>query len=216
MRRIMILMSITALLVLTGCVPSLQPLYTDEDLSFDPALLGTWTGGNPGETWEFKHGETRECKQAIKTECKEYRLVVTEPESRFSEGGKGEFTVHLVMVDGMRFLDLFPAEPGCPLNSLLLAHLVPAHTFWRVSQIEPSLKLAYFSFGDSEMKGEGWLQSFLKMNPTAIRHEQVEDGVLLTAAPKELQHFLLAHLQEGFGEPMELQRQQPEDEPEEE
>ena len=45
MRKIMMLMSFSALLVLTGCVPSLQPLYTEEDLTFDPALLGTWENG---------------------------------------------------------------------------------------------------------------------------------------------------------------------------
>jgi hypothetical protein len=37
----------------------------------------------------------------------------------------------------------------------------------------------------------------------------------VTAAPKELQKFLLAHLQEGFGESMELQRQPQMEEPEE-
>ena len=27
---------------LTGCVPSLQPLYTEKDTVFDPALVGVW------------------------------------------------------------------------------------------------------------------------------------------------------------------------------
>jgi hypothetical protein len=44
--------------------------------------------------------------------------MVNETKSHFSEGGKGEFTVHLVIVDGVRFLDLFPDEPDCPQNSL--------------------------------------------------------------------------------------------------
>ena len=203
MRKILTLVSFTAFLVLTGCVPSLQPLYTEEDLTFDPALLGTWRGEDPGDTWEFTQGHGTE-----------YHLVVNETPSHSSDGGKGEFTVHLVIVDGMRFLDLFPDEPDCPLSSLLLVHLVPVHTFWRVLQVEPSLKLAYFSPGEGENRD--WLQSLLKTDPTAIRQEQVEDGILLTAAPKELQKFLLAHLQEGFVEARELQRQQQEGEPEEE
>jgi hypothetical protein len=205
MRKVMTLVSFTALLLLTGCVPSLQPLYTEEDLSFDPALLGTWRGEDPGDTWEFTQGHETE-----------YHLVVNETKSHFSDGGKGKFTVHFVMVDGMRFLDLFPDEPACPQASLFLAHLVPVHTFWRVLQVEPSLKLAYFSSGDEKIEGEGWLKSLLKTDPTAIRHEQINDEILLTAGPKELKKFLLTHLQDGFGEPMELQRQKQEGEPEEE
>ena len=113
MRKVMMLVSFTALLVLTGCVPSLQPLYTDEDLTFDPALLGTWRGGDPGDTWEF----TQENETG-------YHLVVNETKSRFSEGGKGGFVVHLVMAEGVRFLDLFPAEPDSPQNSLFAVHFV--------------------------------------------------------------------------------------------
>ena len=34
------LVLISFLIVLAGCVPSLNPLYTDRDVIFDPALLG--------------------------------------------------------------------------------------------------------------------------------------------------------------------------------
>ncbi|MBI3044618.1 MAG: hypothetical protein HYY78_17510 [Betaproteobacteria bacterium] len=43
-------------LTLAGCVFSLHPLYTDEDVVFDPALIGAWVQGNAGNTWEFGKG----------------------------------------------------------------------------------------------------------------------------------------------------------------
>jgi hypothetical protein len=196
MRRVSTLVFFTVLVALTGCVPSLQPLYTDGDLSFDSALLGTWDGENSSDTWEFtKKDET------------EYKLVVTESNSSMSRGRKGEFVVHLVKVEGVVFLDLFPAEPNCPQNDFYLGHLIPVHTFIRIFQVEPTLKLACFSPGGWH-EGKGWLEIYLEKNPTAIRHEQAGDRILLTAPPKELQKFLLAHLPEGFDEPEELKRQQ--------
>lgn len=45
------LLSLAGLLLLTGCVPvdSLNPLYTDKDISFDESLLGSWVGPDNGE-----------------------------------------------------------------------------------------------------------------------------------------------------------------------
>jgi hypothetical protein len=37
MRKVLTLVSIAAFLVLAGCVPSLQPLHTEEDGTSDPA-----------------------------------------------------------------------------------------------------------------------------------------------------------------------------------
>ncbi|MBK6364443.1 MAG: hypothetical protein IPF52_13480 [Saprospiraceae bacterium] len=39
--------------ILTGCIPSLNPLYTDKDLVFTSQLLGTWTGAKSEESWTF-------------------------------------------------------------------------------------------------------------------------------------------------------------------
>ena len=41
------------LLLISGCVPSLHALYTDQDTIFDRALLGVWTTGNGQESSAF-------------------------------------------------------------------------------------------------------------------------------------------------------------------
>jgi hypothetical protein len=157
------------LLGLAGCVPSLHPLYTEEDLIFDPALLGSWAGRDGKGSWEFsKAGE------------KEYKLVDLD-----EQGKKGEFSVHLLKVGDQRFLDLFPLDPELKQNDFYRIHLMPVHTFLRVRQERDSLRVSILNYD--------WLQKLLKENPGAIKHEVVDDSVLLTAKPKELQAFLLKH-----------------------
>ncbi len=53
-----------------------------------------------------------------------------------------------------------------------------------------------------------WLKKFLDKQPSALRRERINDEVVITASPQELQKFLLTHLKtEGaFSEPSELKR----------
>jgi len=172
------------LLMLVGCVRSLHPLYTDQDVIFDEAILGVWGEDDSNETWGLTRGGE-----------KEYRLVHTD-----EDGRKGEFIAHLMNVGGQMFLDLYPVEPEPRQSGFYHDHLLPVHTFVAVLQTEPALRISYL---DPE-----WLQKFLERQPSAIRHAKVNDEILITASSKDLQKFLLACLKtEGaFSEPSELKR----------
>lgn len=169
---------VAVLVVLAGCVPSLHPLYTDGDLVFDPALVGEWSEKHSKEKWIFtKSGE------------KEYRLVYID-----DEGKEGKFIVHLVKAEGRQFLDLFPEDPDLKENDFYKCHLLPIHTFMRIEQIEPTLRMVPLN--------PDWIKKFLQDHPDAIQHEKVDDGILLTAKPKELQAFLIKHekTEDAFGD----------------
>lgn len=179
-----------ALLFLAGCVPSLHGLYTDKDTIYDPALVGVWSEPNSSETWEFAQSGD-----------KTYRLTITE-----DKGKTGRFQVHLVNLEGKMFLDLFPEDPNLPGNTdYYKYHLLPIHTFIRVEQITPALKMA-------AMNPEG-LKNLLKENPQAVRHEVRDDQIILTASTPELQKFLLKNLDQPkfFGDfcTMTCQKPQP-------
>ncbi len=184
MKSIAKLLILSFLLMFAGCVPSLNPLYTEQDLIFDAALLGVWTDKDSIETWEL-----------MKADEKQYKLVYTD-----EDGKTGEFTAHLLKADGKTFLDLAPVEPLLPQNDFYKGHFLPIHTFALISQTAPTVQI---SFLEPE-----WLRKFLAKNPTALRHAKMEDEMLLTASPKELQKFLLAHLNtEGaFGKPISVKR----------
>jgi hypothetical protein len=172
------------LLILTSCVPSLNPLYTDADLIFDEALLGVWSDAEAAESWDFAYLSE-----------KEYKLVYTD-----EKGKKGEFRARLLRIEGKTFLDLTPVKPVLPQNDFYKANFLATHTFVQVTQSAPNARIAYLE--------PDWLKSFLEKNPAAIRHEKLSGEILLTASTKELQKFLLTHLNTpgAFSKPIAIKR----------
>ena len=58
MRSLTFPLLVGAALVVAGCIPSLQPLYTDKTTASDPALVGFWVQDNSDSTWAFVQKET--------------------------------------------------------------------------------------------------------------------------------------------------------------
>jgi hypothetical protein len=168
--------------LLGGCIPvmSLHPLYTEEDVVFEAKLLGTWMDDpdNPKTTWEFSRAGTKE---------KAYKLVYSDEESK-----KGSFVVHLVKLENRLFLDVFPDQfpsEQQEWENMKWAYnyffFEPAHTFIKIDYIEPHLKMRQTVSDD--------MKELLKENPNVIKHELVEDKIVLTASTKELQAFVLKY-----------------------
>jgi len=189
--------------ILGGCVPvmSLHPLYTEKDVVFEEKLLGTWVDdpNGPEAIWEFQRPEEEE---------KEYKLIVTD-----EEGKKGSFSAHLVKLGGRLFLDVYPDEFPCAdmedPNKTEFAYnsffLVPAHTFIKIDSIGPELKMRLTD--DEEM------ETLLKEDPNAVKHEIIEGKPVLTASTKELQAFVLKYADDErlFSEEIVLSRKKPEE-----
>ena len=173
-----------ALVILfAGCVPSLHPLYTDKDLIFEPALLGTWTDGDE-QTWIFDESK----------DPNTYDLTI------LFKDKPAPLIAHLLKLDGILFLDLLPGDSDLQTNTFYNIHLLRAHTFWRIDQIEPTLQIRAM---DSET-----MEKMLKKDPNLIKHEVTDDRLVLTASTEQLQQFMKAHADdEGlFSDPQEFQR----------
>jgi hypothetical protein len=171
---------------LGGCVPSLHELYTEDTLVFEEKLLGQWT--HDKEIWNFEKA----------TEDKVYNLVITQ-----EEDDKSVLVGHLVKIDDDLFLDLYPGDMELDVGDFYKMHLLPAHTFVKVDAIEPELTIR-------AMNPEA-LEQMLKEKPKLIKHEIIDDRLVLTASPKELQAFLKAHAdyEDFFGDALELSRYVP-------
>jgi hypothetical protein len=180
--------------LLGSCVPvmSLHSLFTEENIVFDEKLLGTWVDDptSPKGTWEFKRvtdiaQKDWELAPPKKPE-KAYKLLLSN-----EEGAKGSFFAHLVRLEGRLFLDIFPSQLPCaqldPKQDWVFntAFLIPGHSFAVIDSIEPQLKIRWTN--------EDEMEKFLKEQPNALKHELVEDKIVLTASTDELQKFVLKY-----------------------
>ena len=153
--------------ILAGCVPSLHKLYTSNTLTYDPRLVGCWEASED-EQWCFTRHEEEDA----------YDLIITE-----EKGKRSYMLAHLVDLDGRRFLDIEPgSDAELCTGDWYKYHLQPVHTFMMVDQVDPNLALAV-------MKPDV-VQEMIEKNPKLIKHEIVDDRVILTAETPQLQAFL--------------------------
>jgi len=172
--------------VLGGCLPSLHPLYTDETLAFEEKLIGKWLEDGGDDIWEFK-----------KAGEKKYEM-------RVFDGKEGWFEAHLINLEGMMFLDIFPdCKTLEDMQDFYKIHILPAHTFMKVDQIEPNLQL--------RMMNPEEVSAMLKDDPNLLKHEFVDDNIILTAAPQKLQEFVVkyANAEDVFGDASDMTRLEP-------
>ena len=169
-------------LVMAGCaVPSLHPLFTEKELVFDPALVGTWGKEDEEGKWVFtRSGEKR------------YTVDPQDGEPRKFEG-------HLVQLGKFRFLDLYPEDMDIK-NEIYKIHFIPAHTFWRIWIEDDNLRIA--------LMNEDWLKRKIDAKSVSIAHERMDDLIVLTAPTAKLQELVLKHAEdsEAFPDPEEWQR----------
>jgi hypothetical protein len=180
----MILFYLLAVL-LGGCVLSLHPLYEESDLIFEKKLLGTWAKSGSRETWQFKQGKGDGF----------YKMTYTD-----DKGVKGSFDAGLGKINNIMFLNIFPQEPKLKQNDYYKFHILRAHSFIRIEQIEPTLVMRVMNPDKTK--------EILKSDPNLIKYEIVQDRIVLTASTEELQKFMKAHANdEGlFGELGVLER----------
>jgi len=164
--------AVAVLLALAGCVRSIHPLYTEADLVFDRALLGTWEPAeqNGKEQWDFR-----------KADGNSYILVHTG-----KNGRKARLTAHLLELKNHRFLDLTLRKPKKG-NNLKKLHSQPVHSYLRVESMGPRLRLTPMN--------PKWLKGYLKEHPDALDYENPEDApAVLTSSTERLQEFVLEHM----------------------
>lgn len=182
--------SILLFTIVTGCVPSLNPLYHEDDLVFVPELIGTWEEGD--NRWAFEQ----------KSE-KSYLLTVTEQPSEYTHDTvtSSRFEAHLVKLGDYYFLDLLPDEDhfdGFTILSRIM--MIPAHLFVKIELQDDMLRL--------NMLDPEWFEQLVGQDKSAISYQIANDQYLLTASTDELQAFMLKYAgSEGaFGSAGEFKR----------
>jgi len=188
MKTLTMVFALTVAMPSTGCVPSLQcslhPLYTEQDLVFEPALVGSWVSGE-GDAWTFRQaGENA------------YQLTFVD------EDVAAHFDVHLLRLGNNFFLDLFPRtdldQELKNMNVFYRYHLIPAHTIVKASIDGDLLQMTMMSFDGLKERLD-------------IPHERLAGGgIVVTASTTDLQEFVQRYAEEplAFGDPGTLHREE--------
>jgi hypothetical protein len=184
--RIIILIGMLALLA-GSCIPSLFPLYTEEDLVTDDRIVGTWEAGEMG-TWVIERLYYKPLIDIFSSDWSDakenntYKLVVIE-----TDGGdtlEAEFVVHMLVLGGQHYLNYYPGDFELD-HDFLSWHMVEANNFSKVWITEDSISLAFFD--------PSYLEELIDENRIKISHIRHDDGILITARTKELQKFVIKY-----------------------
>ncbi len=162
-------LTITLVVLIAGCLPSLQSVYTEQDLVFEPEIIGFWKLENSTQTWDF-----------TKRDDNSYHLVFTD-----KHGQSGRFIAHVCRVEDTLFLDLFPEKEDQDSTAFYKYHILPIHTVYMVKLSKSSLELVSIDLN--------WVKQHLADHPNALAHSTFNSRTLITASTKELQQFLLKH-----------------------
>ncbi len=168
MRLLKILIAFGIVMLMVGCVPSIHPLFTEKELIYDSTLEGNWVNKDGKTSWVL-----------LKSKEGNYYDVIC-----IEDGVPAKFEAHLVKVGEFTFIDLYPKEIESK-NTYLNIHLMAIHTFVKIQKKEDILE---YSALDPE-----WLKKMINEKKIKIAHERVNDGIILTASPAELQKFVLKY-----------------------
>ena len=184
-----------------GCVvPSIHPLYSEDDVTACPGIVGIWLdqAAAESETWKFfkKPGENT------------YTMI-------YIMGGKpASFTARFTQIDGVVYMDTYPISSdeeswrgqGTKLagwNLLRQLHLLPVHLLWRIDLNGDVLRLSML---DPDM-----VNKQISAGSAVIAHEyqevpECEPTLVLTAQTSDLREFLAKNGDKVFNSPIELHR----------
>jgi len=175
--RIFAILIFLVTFVLQGCIPSVHPLYSEDDIVFNADILGAWIESGNKTEWVFE------------ASGKNSYIV------RINERGKlSDLIVHLVKLEERYFFDFYPDENDHidDMNGYLSIQFIPIHTFAKVEITNDSIEIYRFD--------PNWLEEILKDDPSLIKHEISKEYILLTASTQELQRFILdyAEVREAY------------------
>ncbi len=189
-KKFMVLIGLV--LFFSGCIVfSFYPLYTEKDLFPNDILTGNWIDGD-GVHWNFEHAYFGK-KVPENIDSTSYVLYMKDTDEKESN-----FSVHIIELGGYYFLDFYLEDyfDGSDMD-LAAFHIVPVHTFAKLTVGENELKINWFD--------QDWLGTLIEENKIRIHHEKNDDYILLTAKPRELQKFVTKYVnsEEAFEDGIE-------------
>jgi hypothetical protein len=180
---------VVAVTMLSGCLATLHPLFTEKDLAFDPRLVGSWKTKTDNDIFTFEKGTAANFGKAPagmqRLAGNGYLLTITEPGNAQST----KFYAFLARIGKHTYLDYYPVENSVQskYNAFYKGHYIKMHTFERIRFFNGQ------SFETSQFD-ENHLDRLISEKKIRIQHEKHPDGdYVITAPTAELQQYVLKY-----------------------
>ena len=188
MRTWQLFLSVTLLVLLNGCVRSVQPILTDAQVITDNSVIGDWVSVDGKTRLTIQPGDN-----------KQYKVLY------FDEHDKaGNFIVRLGKVGNLQIAEIAPDNTDSQTSEIYQVHLLPLYSFMLVQQTTPEIKVCLLD--------ANWLKKYIAAHPGELATLRVgtnpDDNAILNIPTADLQQFLLRHYKDegALTEPSRLVR----------
>jgi hypothetical protein len=202
--RTLIILILMGMLVSSCVLSSLFPLYTEKDLINDDGLVGKWQIGNYEDKnyWIIENLDTASISggfMGISDAWSEYNAGKTYRLVAVQDSIEQEFALHLLQLDGVRYIDLYPVNVEVRPD-FLAWHMVPTHIFGKIEIYQNQLITCFFD--------QDFFVKLIEQNKIRISHVDMNGRQLITAETDELQKFAkkYANQSQAFQKPDTLPR----------
>jgi hypothetical protein len=193
-------------LLVSSCVlSSLFPLYTEKDLRIDDKINGKWKIGDVNDSMQYWIIEKLDTSDndggflGVSGPWSEYSTEKTYRLIAVQDTIDQEFALHLLELNGIRYIDLYPVNVEVS-HGFLAWHMVPTHIFGKIEIYENQLITHFFD--------QDFFIKLIKQNKIRISHVDMNGRQLITAETDELQKFVKKYADESqaFQKPDTLPR----------
>ena len=168
---------------LSSCdIYSVHPLYTAKDLVNENTLTGLWKDVEKGDSYV------------------EIKSISQEPGYQIKYWEKSDtiwYDTYFLKLGTNLFIDLYPTDKHpYEISDLMIKNYVPMHSFMKLNINRDTMSVHPFD-------GKKMIDLF-KQNRIRLKHEMLEDCVLITASTDDLQKFIKKYSasKESFTEPL--------------
>lgn len=174
--------------LLSGCLTSLHPLFTEKDLVFNSKLTGKWFTTKDGDTLIFEKGTANTFKglpAALQGSAdKAYVLTIIGNDKTINK-----YFAFLVKIGNGFYFDYYPIDSKQQLeyDDFYREQFVKMHSFYKV-EFSNDNSIAISEFDDS------FLHKLIDDKQVRMKHEVRADGsVFITASTEELQQYVMKY-----------------------
>ncbi len=192
MKKVPVILATAFLLVLfTGCLRTLHPIYTVKDLVYEPKLVGKWKTESEG-TKGFAVITNLAADNSIELPAKiaairqKGYLVSYQNEDGVPTD---QYIAFLARIGKHLYFDYFPADKkgNAAGDVFFVSHFVKMHTSYRVDISKEGL------FELSQLD-ESYITKLIDEKKIRISHEKDgEDNIVITASTQELQQYIIKY-----------------------